>query len=132
MSTGFEERADGFYKAIRKNGMSTSRSIVHQLTPSIDGAYSDMKELLKNNVELSTCYFADNDLIAAGALRALTEAGYRIPHDISIIGFDDMPLCTYTIPALTTIHVHHPIPYNNTCAKTIHGRACSKTTCRDY
>ena len=105
MSTGFEERADGYYKAIRKNGMSTSRSIVHQLTPSIDGAYSDMKELLKNNVELSTCYFADNDLIAAGALRALTEAGYRIPHDISIIGFDDMPLCTYITPSLTTIHV---------------------------
>ena len=103
--TGFEERADGFYKAIRKNGMSTSRSIVHQLTPSVEGAYCDMKELLKNNVELSKCYFADNDQIAAGALRAFTEAGYRIPQDISIIGFDDMPLCTYTIPALTTIHV---------------------------
>ena len=48
--TGFEERADGFYKAIRKNGMSTSRSIVHQLTPSVEGAYSDMKELLKTTV----------------------------------------------------------------------------------
>ena len=103
--TGFEERADGFYKAVRKNGMATSRSIVHELTPSVEGAYYDMKELLKSNVELSKCYFADNDQIAAGALRAFTEAGYRIPQDISIIGFDDMPLCTYTIPTLTTIHV---------------------------
>ena len=103
--TGFEERADVFYKAVRKNGMATSRSIVHELTPSVEGAYYDMKELLKSNVELSKCYFADNDQIAAGALRAFTEAGYRIPQDISIIGFDDMPLCTYTIPTLTTIHV---------------------------
>lgn len=105
MNTGFEERADGFYKAIRKNGMSTSRSVVHRLTPTVEGAYCDMKELLKNDEPLSRCYFADNDLIAAGALRAFTEAGYRVPQDVSIIGFDDMPLCTYTTPTLTTIHV---------------------------
>lgn len=103
--TGFEERADGFYKAIRRNGMSTSRSIVHQLTPSVEGAYYDMKEIIASGTKLSSCYFADNDLIAAGAMRALIEASYKIPQDISIIGFDDMPLCTYTIPTLTTVHV---------------------------
>lgn len=103
--TGFDERADGFYKAIRKNGMSTSRSIVHKLTPSVEGAYSDMMELLSEEEVLAECYFADNDLIAAGAIRALQEKGYRIPSDISVIGFDDMPLCTYITPTLTTVHV---------------------------
>lgn len=101
----FEERADGFYKAIRKNGMSTSRSIVHRLTPSMEGSYADMKELLTRGEPLANCYFADNDLIAAGAVRALKEAGYRIPKDIAVVGFDDMPLCNYIDPALTTIHV---------------------------
>ena len=101
----FEERADGFYKAIRKHGMSTSRSIVHLLTPSVDGAYSDMCELLSQDEPLADCYFADNDLIAAGAVRAWREAGYRIPQDIAVIGFDNMPICTYLEPALTTIHV---------------------------
>lgn len=101
----FEERADGFYKAIRKNGMSTSRSVVHRLTPSVEGACADMKELLARNEPLANCYFADNDLIAAGAVRAFKEAGYRIPQDIAIVGFDDMPICTYVEPALTTIHV---------------------------
>ena len=106
-STSFEERADGFYKAIRRNGMSTSRSVVHDLSPTIDGAYSDMKEVLSQNVkpQLANCYFADNDLIAAGAIRAFTEAGYKIPEDIAIVGFDNMPLCTYITPTLTTIHV---------------------------
>jgi len=42
----FDERADGFYKAVRKHGMSVSKSIVHKLTPSIEGAYADMTELL--------------------------------------------------------------------------------------
>lgn len=101
----FEERADGFYKAIRINGMSVSRSIVHRLTPSVEGAYADMKELLLHQEPLANCYFADNDLIAAGAVRAFLEAGYRIPQDIAVVGFDNMPVCTYTDPPLTTLHV---------------------------
>lgn len=101
----FEERADGFYKAIRANGMSTSKSIVHRLAPSEDGAYSDMKQILDSNEELAKCYFADNDLIAIGAIAALKEAGYRIPEDISIIGFDDLPQCNCISPTLTTIQV---------------------------
>lgn len=104
-NTGFEERSDGFYKAIRKNGMSSSRSIVHRLPPTVEGAYSDMLEILANDEPLADCYFADNDLIASGAIRAFTEAGYKIPKDIAIIGFDDMPLCTYTNPPLSTVHV---------------------------
>lgn len=104
----FEERADGFYKGIRKNGMSTSRSVVHRLSPSVEGAYADMQELLSTSDShdfLARCYFADNDLIAVGAMRALKEAGYRIPADIAVIGFDDTPLCTYIEPPLTTIRV---------------------------
>lgn len=103
--TGFEERADGFYKALRRNGLSTSQSIVHHLSPSVDGAYYDMKEILNHGEPLADCYFADNDQIAAGVIRALTEAGKQIPRDTAIVGFDDMPLCSYLSPPLTTVHV---------------------------
>ena len=74
MITGFEERSDGFYKAIRRNGMSTSRSIVHHLSPTVEGAYSDMKTLIENGDQLARCYFADNDLIATGTI-ARTDGG---------------------------------------------------------
>lgn len=101
----FNERADGFYKAIRDNGMSPSKSQVLTLTPSMEGAYEDMLTGLREGAEPARAYFADNDLIAAGAMKALKEQGYSIPQDIAIIGFDNMPLCTYIEPPLTTIHV---------------------------
>ena len=102
--SNFAERSSGFYKAIRASGMSSSRSIVHILTPSMEGAYADMLEIIKNEEELASCYFADNDLIAVGAIKALKENGYRIPQDIGIVGFDNLPLGSVIEPALTTIH----------------------------
>lgn len=101
----FEERADGFYKAVRQNGMSASRSIVHRLAPSMEGAYSDMKALLEAGEATASCYFADNDLIAAGAMKALKEAGLLVPQDAALIGFDNTSLCELIEPALTTVHV---------------------------
>lgn len=103
--SNFEERADGFYKAIRASGMSTSKSPVHLLTPSQEGAYADMKALLAAGEDLADCYFADNDLIALGAAAALKEAGYRIPEDVALVGFDDLPACACTDPPLTTVRV---------------------------
>ena len=99
----FEERADGFYKAIRANGMSTSRSRVHRLTPSQEGAYADMKELLASGAEPCNCFFSFIDHIAIGAMAAIREAGYRIPEDVAIIGFDDLPVSSFTDPPLTTV-----------------------------
>lgn len=101
----FDERADGFYKAIRHNGMATGASIVHRLAPSVEGAYADMKALIGQGEPLAACYFADNDLIAAGAMRAFKEAGYRIPEDIGIVGFDNTAMCELLEPPMTTIHV---------------------------
>ena len=64
-----------------------------------------MLELLEQNTPLASCYFADNDNIAIGAMKAFQHKGYKIPADISIIGFDNMPLSTSVIPALSTIDV---------------------------
>ena len=65
-----------------------------------------MKTLSQAGEELAGCYFADNDHIAIGVSKALKEAGYKIPEDIAIVGFDALPLCEYITLPLTTIHVH--------------------------
>ena len=64
-----------------------------------------MKGLLASGEKPVSCYFADNDLIAIGAMKALKDAEYRIPEDVSIVGFDDLPSCEYMSPPLTTIMV---------------------------
>ncbi|MFT4007216.1 MAG: substrate-binding domain-containing protein, partial [Lacrimispora sp.] len=101
----FAERADGYYKALRHHHLPTSHPFVHDLTPSMEGAYLDMIHILREKPVMAQAYFADNDLIAAGAMRALKEFGFRIPEDISIIGFDDMPICDFLDPPLTTMEV---------------------------
>lgn len=101
----FEERADGYYKAIRCHNMSPSKSIVHLLPPTIEGAYLKMSSLLDEKVGIADCYFADNDMIATGAMRAFREHGYRIPQDVAFVGFDNAFPENVISPPLTTINV---------------------------
>lgn len=101
----FSERADGYYKALRYHRVPAEHPYVHRLTPSVEGAYNDMKRLILDGIEIADGYFSDNDQIAAGAMRAFKEAGFRIPEDISFIGFDDMPICECMDPPLTTMAV---------------------------
>ncbi|MET9438453.1 LacI family DNA-binding transcriptional regulator [Streptomyces sp. NPDC006551] len=49
------------------------------------------------------CVFAHNDLIAAGVMRSLREAGRRVPEDVAVVGFDDIPMARHTEPPLTTV-----------------------------
>lgn len=102
----FREREYGFLKALELNGISRNDSYDISLTPTMDGAYRDMKDFLQSqHPKLPTAFFADNDIIALGAMKALQETGIRIPQDISIIGFDDLPFCEISSPSLTTIKV---------------------------
>lgn len=101
----FISRADGFYRAIRENGLSSSRCIVHVLSPTVPGACQDMEDILRRGDPLARCYFADNDLIAAGAAMALQNTGMSVPEDVALVGFDDMPVSTSMKPTLTTVRV---------------------------
>ena len=64
-----------------------------------------MCEILKKGERLASSYFADNDLIATGAMKAFKEFHYRVPEDISVTGFDDLPISTVIEPNLTTVNV---------------------------
>ena len=54
--------------------------------------------------ERPTAIFAGSDVMAAGALRAIHEAGLRVPQDLSLVSFDDLPLASILTPPLTTVH----------------------------
>jgi LacI family transcriptional regulator len=64
--------------------------------------YEATKELLARSRHF-TALFAYNDLSAIGAIRALDEAGLRVPEDVSVVGFDDIPAASYSRPSLTTV-----------------------------
>ena len=55
--------------------------------------------------DFPTAFFAYNDIIAAGALKALAASPLRVPEDISIVGFDDSLVCTLISPSLTTMRI---------------------------
>ncbi len=103
--SNFEERADGFFRALRQNGIKKNMSYVFRVTPVQGTAYQDFSRILDGHPQLPTCFFADNDIIALDCIRALKEHGYRIPDDISVVGFDDIPSCQLIDPPMTTTHV---------------------------
>ncbi|MFE3515847.1 LacI family DNA-binding transcriptional regulator [Streptomyces sp. NPDC059166] len=75
----------------------------------VDGDFTErggrlaVEELLAAGVEFDAV-FAHNDITAAGVLRALRAAGRRVPDDIAVVGFDDIPMAEHTEPPLTTVH----------------------------
>ena len=104
----FLERRTGYFSGCQllsqQEAKDASRRIV-RVGVTTETAAASMREYLSSSPILPTAFFADNDHIAAGCARALHEAGYRIPEDISIIGFDDAPICEEITPALTTMAV---------------------------
>lgn len=101
----FTRRQSGFLDALRDNGLTVDPKNIFNVDSTIDGCYVDMRRQLEAGAKLPTALFADNDIIALGAIKALKEFKIRIPEDVSVIGFDDMPFCDLSDPALSTVKV---------------------------
>ena len=102
---GFIYREYGFYRKLRECGIEVKKEHIVTVGTRIESAYEKMKEYLKDYRDMPTAFVAENDVIALGAMRALQEYGYRIPQDISIVGFDDIRFGAISSPALTTVKV---------------------------
>ncbi len=105
----FRERQEGYLRGCRalpeQDARDAARRVI-RADVSTELACRMMRSFLSSHTApLPTAFFADNDHIAAGCSRALQEAGYRIPEDVSILGFDDSPIARMTEPALTTMAV---------------------------
>ena len=101
----FRSRHVGYVTAMNKNACKVNSEYTVTLGTSMNEAYRDMAEYLKKSPKLPTAFFADNDMIALGAMKAMQEAGVRIPEDVSVVGFDDIPFSEINSPRLTTIRV---------------------------
>lgn len=68
--------------------------------------YKSVKSFINTSKKMPTAFFVGTDTIATGVLKALDENNIKVPEDVSIIGFNDLIACQYTIPPLSTIRVH--------------------------
>jgi LacI family transcriptional regulator len=96
------ERQKGYIKALNINGIEVVDDYLVYADYLEEMAYEKTKELLTKFPEL-TALFCASDMMALGAMRAIRECNRRIPNDISIIGFDNIPLSAYSTPSLTTV-----------------------------
>ena len=79
------------------------RIIVHTTLWHRSNGATAMRELLSRDVGFDAV-FGLNDTLALGAMRVLQEAGYRVPQDVSVIGFDDLDEAMYSLPSLSTVN----------------------------
>ena len=104
-SSDTEERFDTIMKAAHVRSIPIVPKLIQQLEgdlPSPEVGYAATKKLIAAE-EKFTALFAFNDVSAIGAIRALEEGGFRVPEDVSVVGFDDIYGAAFHNPALTTI-----------------------------
>src|SRR5579883_178616 len=95
-------RFDTFLASMATAGVSVPAGAVALVPHTASEGYAAARELLSNGVPL-TALLCTTDLLAMGALCALDESGLKVPRDISVIGWDDIPLAAYATPPLTTV-----------------------------
>jgi LacI family transcriptional regulator len=96
------ERLAGFQQALEARGVEPSSYHIEEGVFSCQHGYLAMQRLLAHRPR-PTAVFAANDLMAIGAMRAVAEAGLRVPNDISIVGVDDIEVAAFQTPPLTTV-----------------------------
>lgn len=98
-------RKEAFRAALRANGLHVRQEWIATGDMRVEGGHSAMQQLLRCRPR-PTAVLASNDLMAIGALQAAHEAHIRVPRDLSLVGFDDVPIAAMVHPALSTIR--HP------------------------
>ena len=97
------QRYEGCLDAIRARGLEFDEELDYRAVRfSYQGGYDAAKDLLAEG-RTFTALFAAADVMAIGAIRALRDAGMRVPEDVSVVGFDGLPLGSFLVPQLTTI-----------------------------
>lgn len=100
----FNDRETGIHMALKEHAALELPPLeVVDVDISSEQAYLDICEWLRSAPSLPEALFAENDVVAAAAIRAMKSCGVRVPEDISIIGFDDVPICEMLDPTITTV-----------------------------
>ena len=101
----FEQRRLGYENCLEKLCLDRDSQKIFLVEPTIEGTCADICELVNQGIKFPSAIIADNDLIAIGAMKAFAQCGIKVPDDVSIIGFDDIPMTSIIEPQLTSVHV---------------------------
>lgn len=99
-----QERLQGYRQALTEYGITVDPSLIVDGDFMQLGGFQAMSHLLDNVTPRPTAVFALSDLMALGCLDAARERGLKVPDDLSVVGFDDIPQAGYLRPPLTTVH----------------------------
>jgi DNA-binding LacI/PurR family transcriptional regulator len=105
LSSDSKDRWKAICEVAQKIGLKVDPQLTVQIDiddPTPQLGYPFAKQLLARNKPF-TALFAYNDISAIGAIRALQESGLRVPQDVSVMGFDDIPSAAFNTPTLTTV-----------------------------
>ena len=97
-----QQRHKGYIEALIEAGLSYDPALVLQGHFHEEDGRAAVDALVAARTPF-TALFATNDQMAMGALLGLTRHGLRVPQDVSLVGFDDLPASTYSVPPLTTV-----------------------------
>jgi LacI family transcriptional regulator len=98
------DRVAGFRSGLADSGVALPEESIRYGEFTRDGGYDTVTELLAEGTD-ATCVFAVNDVMALGAMAAMRVGGVRVPDDISVAGFDDIPTLRDVSPTLTTVRL---------------------------
>ncbi|SEF79132.1 transcriptional regulator, LacI family [Caloramator fervidus] len=99
------DRFEGYKRALLENNIDIDETLLTSSDFVQQGGYDCMKMLLSSK-NLPEAVLVTDDLMAFGAIRAIKEAGYRVPDDISILSFNNIPLCEHATPPLSSVDIN--------------------------
>ncbi len=102
--TSAQQRKAGYANALRQRNIELESSLIREGNYTPASGYHAMKDLLTETPRPSAVFVA-SDVVAAGAILAVRRAGLRIPEDMAVVGFDDIPMAEYLDPPLTTVRL---------------------------
>lgn len=95
-------RFQGFCAAFADRGLSFDPANYRECRFSLDAGYNAARDYFRDHPE-TTALFAMSDAVAIGAIRALLDLGETVPDDVSVVGFDGIDLCRFSVPRLSTV-----------------------------
>jgi LacI family transcriptional regulator len=96
------QRVEGYRQALKEAGLAENGSLQIAGDFRYQGGEAAMAKILESDNK-PTAVFACNDMMALGAMRAINNRGLKVPQDISLVGFDDIPISECVYPSITTI-----------------------------
>ena len=126
--TNFEDRENGIKMALVEHAAPDAPPLeIINVDIAADKAFHDVSLWLESVPKLPDALFAENDMVATAAIRALSAKNIKVPDDISVMGFDDIPICEMVDPTITTVHSFKE-KLGEEAVSLLHKRLCQEDT----